>query len=156
MPSETKRLALLDTNLLLDAADPREPLARAAASLIRELVERDRAVVTVQILVEYFDNLTRPKRAIAPLMSAREAYAEIEGLLASVRCLDLTPTTTILAAQASLRYRMRIFDAHIWACAHANGIDLILTRDMPSQRIIEGVQYINPFDPDFTPESIGL
>lgn len=157
MPSATKRPALLDTNLLLSAVDPREQADAALASrIVDRILVQERAVLSVQIIVEFFDNITRSKRGLAPALSKNEAAAMVSQFLQSCRCLDLTPISAFLAMQACQRYQMRVFDAHVWATAHLNGIDLIVTRDMPSQPVIEGIQYVNPFDPAFTFESIGL
>lgn len=157
MPSGTKRLALLDTNLLIDAVDPREQARAATASAIIEALTLEyRAIVTVQVAAEYFDNLTERKGRLAPIMSKSQAVTSLEGLLASCPCLDLTPVTIFLATRAAMRYSMRIYDAHLWATASINNIDLIITGDMPGQPVIEGVQYVDPFADGFQLADIGL
>jgi predicted nucleic acid-binding protein len=114
------------------------------------------AVVSPQVIVEYFDVTTRPRGILPPIFSKDDALRAVEALLASCRCLDLTPITAFEAARAASRYQMRIFDAHIWAAARLNGIETILTEDAQSRATIEGVTYVNLFAPNFTPSQIGL
>ena len=157
MPNGTSGLALIDTNVLIDAADPREQdKAVLAADLLERLIATNRAVVSVQIVVEYFDNLTRRKGRLAPLMDGVRAARAVDWLLSSVRCLDLTPVTAFMATRASERYGMRVFDAHVWSAAFVNGIDLIITADVPGRNPIEGVRYVNPFGRGFTLAQLGL
>ncbi len=44
---------------------------------------------------------------------------------------------------------MSIWDALIWAAAKMNGIPYVLTEDARHGRVLEGVTYVNPFDPEF-------
>jgi len=55
--------ALLDTNVLVYAYDPSDPAKRAMAqSLIRQLVDEDRLIVSVQVLNEFYRASTRAHR----------------------------------------------------------------------------------------------
>jgi len=87
---------------------------------------------------------------------AGEATLAIEGLLASCRCLNLTPITVYEAVRAASRCQMRIFDAHVWAAARLNGIETIVSEDTQSRPVIEGVRYVNPFAREFRNAQLGL
>lgn len=127
MRSAGRRLVLLDTNVLFTAVDVRE---------------QDRAEIAARVL--------------SAIMTAGLAVVAARAILASSRCVDLTALTILEAARAAARYQMRIYDAHIWAVAHAHGIDTILTADTPGRPSIEGVRYVNPFAPSFKLAQIGL
>ncbi len=58
--------------------------------------------------------------------------------------------------RAVVGHQMHIYDAHIWAAAHVNGVPTILTEDLPSQAVIEGVRYVDPFAANFKLSWIGL
>lgn len=120
------------------------------------IISAGMAVVSPQVIVEYFDVTTRPRGVLPAVFSKDDALRAIEAILASCRCLDLTAITAFAAARAANRYQMRIFDAHIWAAARVNGIETILTEDAQSRAAIEGVRYVNLFAPNFTPSQIGL
>lgn len=150
-PSELRRPVLLDSNVLVTAIDPREQArARLASQVVTSIISAGMAVVSPQVIVEYFDVTTRPRGVSPAVFSKDDALRAIEAILASCRCLDLTPITAFEAARAANRYQMRIFDAHIWAAARLNGIGTILTEDVQSRATIEGVRYVNLFAPDFT------
>jgi predicted nucleic acid-binding protein len=52
------------------------------------------------------------------------------------------------AARGIRNYQFSYYDAQIWAVAHLNQIPAVFSEDFaPSQ--IEGVRFVNPFDPDF-------
>lgn len=156
-PIVLRRPVLLDSNVLIGAVDPREQArARLASEVVRAVMIAGMAVVSPQVIVEYFDVTTRPRGLLPPIFTKDEATAAVEAILASCRCVDLTPVTAIEAVRAAARYQMRIFDAHIWAAARLNGIDTILSEDAQSRPTIEGVRYVNPFAEDFALAQIGL
>ncbi len=155
--SAWQRPVLLDTNVLINAVDAREQdRSKIASEVVERAIDAGVGVVSPQILAEYFDATTRPKGSLPPIFTRPEAAMAVEALLASCRCLDLTPLTVHEAARAAVRYKMRIFDAHIWASARLNSIDTILSEDTQSQPTIEGVRYVDPFLPSFRLSHIGL
>lgn len=157
MRSAGRRPVLLDTNVLVTAVDVREQdKAEIAARVLSAIMTAGLAVVSPQVIAEYIDVTTRPSGRTPALFSRDEAVVAARAILASSRCVDLTALTILEAARAAARYQMRIYDAHIWAAAHANGIDTILTEDTPGRPSIEGVRYVNPFGPSFKLAQIGL
>ena len=44
---------------------------------------------------------------------------------------------------------MSIWDALIWAVARTNSIPFVLTEDADHNSIVDGVIYLNPFQPQF-------
>lgn len=49
---------------------------------------------------------------------------------------------------------MSVWDALIWSVAKENGVTSILTEDSAHGRVLEGIRYLNPFDPAFTEQSV--
>ncbi len=54
------------------------------------------------------------------------------------------------ATRGTEEHQLHYWDAQLWATAKLNQIDLILTEDLPSAPLIEGVQFLNPFVPSFS------
>lgn len=44
---------------------------------------------------------------------------------------------------------MHFWDGLIWAAAKLNQVAYVLTEDAPHGRTVEGVQFLNPFSPEF-------
>jgi len=138
---------LLDTNILVYAEDAREPLKRIRAQqVIESLVTAEIAVVTPQILGEYFHTVSRLFRTTLAQDAARsqvERYGEL---------FDVVPatfTTVVEAARGAVRYKLRYYDAQIWAAARLGGVGVVLSEDFEDGREIEGVRFVDPFAEGF-------
>ena len=59
-------------------------------------------------------------------------------------------------ARGAVAHQLSIWDALIWAVAQLNGVRWVLTEDAEHGRVIEGVEYLNPFSPAFDPAVVGL
>ncbi len=138
--------SLIDTNVLVYSNDPRDRgKMDVATRVLRGLLDAERAILSVQCLTEYFATVTRLPEAI----TRSDALAQVERLAVSCPVLDLTPTVVLEACGGSTRHRMSIWDALIWAAAKMNGVPYLVTEDGTHGRVIEGVTYVNPFDPSF-------
>lgn len=152
-----RRHVLIDTNVLVTAVDLREQRkARVAADVVSRLVRMGRGVVTPQVIAEYFNATTRSRRGQKAIFSPGEASTSIEEILAAFVCVDLTSVTIQEAIRGAIRYQLHVYDAHIWAAAKANGIAYLLTEDIQSQAVIQGVRCVDPFAANFKPAHIGL
>ncbi len=49
------------------------------------------------------------------------------------------------AIRGRIEYQFSFWDALIWAAAKRADVKRIYTEDFPSGRVIEGVEFINPF-----------
>jgi predicted nucleic acid-binding protein len=141
--------SLVDTNVLVYASDPRDRAKQtAAAELLEALIATQRAVLSVQCLTEFYSVVTRRLRdPIAP----REALGWVEQFAGACRILDLTGAVALEGLRGSARYQLSSWDALIWSAAKLNQIPYVLTEDAEHGRILEGVRYLNPFDPAFDP-----
>ena len=62
---------------------------------------------------------------------------------------DLTPLIVLEAARGVRDYQMSYYDAQIWATARLNQIPVIFSDDFNVGATLEGIQFINPFAPEF-------
>jgi predicted nucleic acid-binding protein len=135
---------LIDTNVLVYSADVEAGERHLqATSLIRRLAGADRLAVSVQVLNEFYAAVTRQHRPLA--LSHSEASEVIQELIASATIFPLTLAATLRALDAVPQHGLSFWDALIWAVARQNGVRVIHTEDFQHGRVIEGVQFRNPF-----------
>jgi len=46
-------------------------------------------------------------------------------------------------------HHLSYYDAQIWATARLNQVSVVFSEDFQGRQILEGVQFINPFAPEF-------
>ena len=63
-----------------------------------------------------------------------------------------TPLIIFEAGRGVRDYQLSYYDAQIWATARLNQIPTIFSEDFNNGATLEGVQFINPFAPDFVME----
>lgn len=127
--------------------DPRDGAKqRSATEVLKRLLTAERAAVSVQCLTELYSATTR--RLPEPL-APQVALEQVGRLVQSCLVLDLTPTIVLEACRGSSQHELSIWDALIWSSAKMNGVPYVLTEDAEHGRFLEGVTYLNPFDPRF-------
>ena len=138
---------LVDTNVLVYAVEPSRAgkPERARACIVRLGGARNGAL-SAQILSEFFVIATRK---IQPRLTSAEAERRLNGLGRSWPVYDITSTTVLEAIRAVQRHQFAYWDALVWATAKLQGIPNVLTEDRPSSGLIEGVRFVDPFDPSF-------
>ncbi len=147
---------LVDTNVLVYAVDlDKGDISAVANRITRLLLSERRAVTTPQAVIEFYNSTTRPKGR-AQILSRAAAVAWLESWLDTSECLNLTAETSSEALRACRKYQMSIYDAQMWAVAKVYAIPTLITQDLQSQPVIEGVRYVNPFLPAFKLADIGL
>ena len=138
---------LVDTNILLYAYDPGEPVKQSqAVAVLDRLATLRLGVLTPQVLGEFFVNATHK---IEPPLTVKQAYDRIQNYLLSWEVLDLTGPIVLEAARGVRTYKMAYWDAQIWALARMHQIPLIFTEDFNVGAVIEAVRFVNPFGQDF-------
>lgn len=134
-------MAFVDTNILVYGFDSRggEKHERAVQTIDR-LIAAHELVVSAQILNE-LTNVLLSKRKLDRGFVSR--------LVEQVRCsalvLPLTGDVTALALGPGMDAGLSFWDALVWATAHANRIDTVITEDFAHDRVVEGVRFIDPF-----------
>ncbi|MGI6609217.1 MAG: PIN domain-containing protein [Limnochordia bacterium] len=133
----------VDTNVLVYAYDREWPAKQQiSARLLDDLITSQQAVCSAQVLAEFFVVVTQK---IPEPLSLEQALTTIDRLRQCVEVVPVTAAVVREAARAVVTYRMSFWDAQVWAVAHLNQIELILSEDLPGSASIEGVNYRNPF-----------
>jgi len=130
-------LTFIDTNVLAYAYDADSGHKGARAREI--LGEIDGAVVSTQVLLEFFAVLTR--KLGLDRDTADEAIESLMGL-------EVVATDTRLVREGlriSREHDISHWDAMIVAAAAASGCEVLLTEDLNDGQVIDGVRVVNPF-----------
>ena len=141
---------LVDTNVLLRAAQPSHPAHAAAVGAVRSLLTQgERLCVLAQNLVEFWAVATRPAGANGLGLEVDEAAAELDRLKA---IFELLPDTAAIypewerLARAHEVKGKEAHDARIAAAMLAHGVTHILTFNGGDFKRFAGVTAVDPAD----------
>jgi predicted nucleic acid-binding protein len=133
-------LAFFDTNVLVYADDASAPAKqKRAVALFAEYLRQGSAVVSLQVLQEYFAAATR-KLGLAPEVAQRKVE-----VIARARVVRFEAADVISAIELHRLTRVSFWDALILHAARSAGAALLYTEDMQSASVIGGVRVVNPF-----------
>ncbi|MGC9969163.1 MAG: PIN domain-containing protein [Bryobacteraceae bacterium] len=133
-------LAFFDTNVLVYADDASSPEKQnRAIALLAEHLRRGTAVVSLQVLQEYFVAATR-KLGVAPEMAQRKVE-----ILARARVVRLEPGDVIAAIDLHRLTRISFWDASIVHAARSAGVQALYSEDLQPGAVLGGVRVVNPF-----------
>jgi predicted nucleic acid-binding protein len=134
----------VDTNVLVYAHDL-DAGARhdVAARLVSELWETRTAVISTQILQEFYVNATRKIPSPLPRAVARQAVRTYAAWQTEV----VGPAEIEAASEIEERHQLSFWDALVVATARKGGASRILTEDLSPGSTISGVRIENPFGP---------
>jgi len=131
----------VDTNILIYAHDVDAGAKHdVAKSVLRELWTQRTGVLSVQVLQEFYVNVTRKIASPLPKDVARAVVNSY-----SIWCIDATPAEIAAAFRVEDESRIGFWDALIVASALKCGATRILSEDLNAQQKISGVQIQNPF-----------
>lgn len=133
--------AFLDTNVVVYAHDAGSPAKRARAGAIIA-AERDRLVLSPQVMVEFYSTATR--KLPIPL-SERDAEAAIRDLSALASIVVPDRNMVLEATTLSRKDRLSIWDALIVQCAIVGRCSRLLSEDMQHGRRFGDLVIENPF-----------
>lgn len=132
----------VDSNVLLYAHDRSAGTKRVVArDLMENLWHRGGGHLSVQVLQEFFVNVTRKLQR--PL-GAREAREVVEDL-SYWRVHRPGPRDVLAAIDIHLRSEISFWDAMIVRSAAAQGCEVLYSEDLNSGQTYEGVRVVNPF-----------
>ena len=136
----------VDTNVLLYALDPRDPVKRGAAGTWLARCWGDRSGrVSTQILNELYVNLRR----VAPAYDADAARQQVRRYRAwSPWPVD--DSTVDIAWKLEERMAIGYRDALVIAAAQQQGCAYLLTEDLQDGRVFDELTILNPFTADVT------
>lgn len=130
----------LDTNVLLYAHDSRFALKqRAARDAITTHAGRSGAVISTQVLQEFFINATRKLG-----LSAGDAQTSI-GFYSELRIIQVTTELIVAAIELHRLRPISFWDALIVKAAAAGKCTELWTEALNAGELIDGVLIVNPF-----------
>lgn len=138
-----KDRVLVDTNILVYAYDRSEPKQQQALEVLNQLVITGKGVLSTQVLAEFFVTVTRK---IPSPLDVPTAYERIQNYLRSWSVIDINGWVILEAVRGVRDYQFSYWDAQIWAVARLNQIALVYSEDFNVGSVIEGVQFVNPFN----------
>ena len=142
---------LLDTNVLVYGVDPADPEKQARALDVLARVGRPSpvgpaAAIPAQALAE-FSRVTLFR--LRPPVPSDDVYRQIGLYERTFPIVPLTPAVVLEAVRGVRDHQFPYYDAQIWAAAKLNQIPVVLSEDFDSGSTVEGVTFVNPFDPAF-------
>src|SRR3990170_3692973 len=121
-----------------------------AADIIRKSLNGEfEAVITMQILFEFYSVITNPRRVIRPVN--RERVARVcNALWNSTEIQKISPSarTPIRALELAIREKLndpQIFDCVLAATCQENGVGRIYTENVKDFQAFEFLKVVNPF-----------
>jgi predicted nucleic acid-binding protein len=132
--------SFFDTNVLLYADDESSPAKqRCSRDLAAEHRRSGTGVVSLQVLQEYFVNLTR-KLHVDPRIARRKVELLAEFDVAAPDVGDI-----LGAIDLHRLHGFSFWDALILRAAQQAGCRVLLSEDFQDGREIDGLQVVNPF-----------
>jgi predicted nucleic acid-binding protein len=132
----------LDTNILLYARDLSEPSKQPVAQeIIAKAWQQRMGRISIQILNEYFVNVTRK---LKPGLSAEEAWNDMDLFMA----WNPVPIDRQLISGAFLvyqKYGLSWWDSMVISAAQIANCTSIISEDLSHHQEYFGIQVINPF-----------
>lgn len=133
-------LAFFDTNILVYADDAGAPKKQGRALEIFGVhLRRGTAVISVQVLQEYFVAATR-KLGVAPETAQRKVE-----ILARARVVRLDADDVIAAIELHRLTRISFWDALIVQAPRCAGTAVLYSEDLQAGSVVGGVRVVNPF-----------
>ena len=142
---------LLDTNVLVYSIDGRDPDKQDRALDVLARVGRPgptgpSATLPAQALAEFSRvTLFRLKPPVPP----DRVYHQIGLYERTFPVVPLTPAVVLEAVRGVRDHQFPYYDAQIWAAAKLNQVPIVLSEDFASGSTVEGVTFVDPFDPAF-------
>lgn len=130
----------VDTNVFVYADDDDTPDKRdRARALLSELISRGQAVVSTQILQEFFVVATRKLG-----LSKEDARRRVE-TFARLHVVLIRPELLLSAIDLHRLHSMSFWDALVLRSAAVAGCARLVTEDLQHGQVIDGVRIENPF-----------
>ena len=131
----------VDTNVLIYAHDvDAKRKHEAAKSVLHELWSEHTGVLSMQVLQEFYVNVTRKISRPISKESARLVVSSY-----TIWCVDTTPAEISTAFRIEDESRIGFWDALIVASALRSGATRILSEDLNAGQTIAGIHIQNPF-----------
>jgi predicted nucleic acid-binding protein len=133
-------LTFFDANVLFYADDARDPVKqRIAADLILTHRSQKSGVVSLQILQEYFVNVSK-KLGLDPAVARRKVE-----IFSRFHLVEPALGDVLAAIDYHRLNQISYWDALVVHCARKSGCRVLLTEDLQHGRVFDGVRVVNPF-----------
>ncbi|HZQ19814.1 MAG TPA: PIN domain-containing protein [Terriglobales bacterium] len=133
-------LAFFDTNILVYRDDASTPAKQERAStLLDDHLTADTAVLSLQVLQEYFATITR--KLHIPMETAQR---QVE-LFSCAKIVRFEMADLIAAIELHRLTRISFWDAMIVHAARAGGAAVLYSEDFQHGTVMGGVRIVNPF-----------
>jgi predicted nucleic acid-binding protein len=131
----------VDTNVLIYAHDvDARAKHEVAKSVLRELWSQRTGVLSMQVLQEFYVNVTRKIASPLPKDGARQVVNSY-----AIWCIETTPAEIAAAFRIEDESRIGFWDALIVASAVKAGSTRILSENLNARQMIAGIRIENPF-----------
>jgi predicted nucleic acid-binding protein len=134
-------VVFVDTNILVYAHDADAGVKRQrAVDKLRELWEADTGTISVQVLQEFYVNVTR--KLVTPV--ARSTAREVVSTYGAWVREPTTSETVLRATDITELAQISFWDALIVAAAEQAGAAQVLSEDLNDGQTIAGIRIVNP------------
>ena len=135
-------MRFVDTNIPVYAVSTlREDAPKQHAA--EELLSHDDLALSVQVLGEFYVQVTRPSRSGALL---HQEALEVMDLLQQHHVQPLTSDTLRTALRYREMFTLSYWDCMVLAAAKLSGCDAVYSEDFNQDQDYDGLRVINPFD----------
>ena len=133
---------LIDTNILVYAYDLSESeKQQKSLTVLDRLVVLDSAVVSSQVLSEFFTTVTSK---IPEPLTLEDAEKRLTHFCQIWSVLQVNEMIIFEAIRGVKAHKLSYWDALIWATARLNQVRTILSEDFSHDSYVEGVRFVNP------------
>jgi predicted nucleic acid-binding protein len=140
--SDARRLQFVDTNILIYAHDVSAGQKHARAQqLIRDLWQSGEGCLSIQVLQEFYVNVTQKVAKPLPAEAAAQIIADLS--VWEVHCPRVEDLLDAIHLQE--RYRISFWDAMIVASAVQLGCQVLWSEDLNPGQAYDQVVVQNPF-----------
>lgn len=133
-------LVFFDTNVLVYTEDVSAPAKqKRAASLWNKHFRNGTALISVQVLQEYFSAVTR-KLGIDPSVAQRRVE-----VFSTANVITFDAADVVSAIELHRLYSTSFWDALILHAARIGGAAVLYSEDLQPESILASVRIVNPF-----------
>jgi predicted nucleic acid-binding protein len=137
-------VVFVDTNILIYAHDADAGAKRErAAEKLRQLWETGTGRLSVQVLQEFYVNVTRKLTTRVARSTAREVVNTYSAWVRE----PITPETVLRATDIAELAQLSFWDGLIVAAAEQAGAAQLLSEDLNDGQAIAGIKVVNPLRP---------
>jgi predicted nucleic acid-binding protein len=134
---------LIDTNILIYVYDNAESIKQEKAiKVLDRLIPLQKAVISTQILAEFYAATTKARRS---LLSRSEALQRVLIYANIFEVVEINKAVIVEAVRGVEKHGFSFWDAQVWATARIYSIPVVFSEDFNSGAIIEDILFENPF-----------